>query len=436
MTLAIVTSSVILKPHPLDSPLLSIVRAVIVFFATVLLTKYTVYMFLCPWFSLMASREDDLVSHFVRDYQPLVSVMIPAWNEECGLLSTVKSLLASTYKNLEIVVVNDGSTDRSDAMMRNFIEKYEREMTDIPGHVKIIYHYQQNGGKGSALNAAIKLAHGDILVSIDADCIVHKRAVAAFVKAFRDPRVMAAVGNVRIGNTKTLVGTVQYLEFVFSFMMKKADSLFNTIYIIGGAAGAFRREVFNVIGGYSTKNITEDIALSMAIQDQGWKIVYVPDALVFTEGASTLQGLMKQRLRWKRGRFQTFWEFRHMFFSLNPRHNKLLCWLILPITLFSEVQLGLEPLFLLILYLFSFMSGDFTAFVSGIIVVSLMFAVQAWDIRDEQSPWYMALAPIGWLLFYVCTFVEVYSLTKSIWMHLRKQEMTWQRWQRKGVTDQ
>jgi poly-beta-1,6-N-acetyl-D-glucosamine synthase len=433
MTLAIVITSVILKPHPLDSPALSIIRAVIIFFASVLLTKYTVYMFLCPWYELMASRENELVSHFVRDYQPLVSVMVPAWNEEVGLLSTIKTLLASTYRNIEIVVVNDGSTDGSDAMMRRFVEKYEREMWGIP-HVPILYHYQQNGGKGSALNTAISLAHGDILVSIDADCLVHQRAIASFVHAFRDPRVMAAVGNVRIGNTKTLVGTIQYLEYLFGFYFKKADSLLNTIYIIGGAAGAFRREVFDRIGGYNTSNITEDIELSVAIQEQGWKIVYAPGALVYTEGASTLQGLMKQRLRWKRGRFQTFWEHRRLFFSLAPQHNKLLTWVVLPLAIFGEVQLSLELLFVATLYLFSFLSGDFTAFLSGVIVVSLMFAIQAWDSRGEGTG-YMLLAPIGWCLFYLTTFVEVYALAKGLWMAVRKKEVKWQKWQRNGVTN-
>jgi poly-beta-1,6-N-acetyl-D-glucosamine synthase len=435
MTIAIVTSSVILKPHPLNSPALSIVRTVIIFFATVLLTKYTVYMFLCPWFSLMASREDDLVSHFVRDYHPLVSVMIPAWNEECGLLGTVKSLLASTYKNMELVVVNDGSTDRSDAMMRNFIEKYEREMTGIPGHVKIIYHYQQNGGKGSALNAAIKLAHGDILVPIDADCIVHKRAVATFVKAFRDPRVMAAVGNVRIGNTKTLVGTVQELEYTLGFFFKKADSLMNTIYIIGGAAGAFRKEVFTHIGGYNTTNITEDIELSVRIQERGWKVVYCPDALVYTEGASTLQGLMKQRLRWKRGRIQTFWQYRHLFFSLRPEHNKILTCCVLPLAAFGDVQLSFEPLFILILYVFSFFSGDFTAFISGVIIVSMMFFVQAWEGRYTGGKVYLFFAPIAWLLFYITTITEFYALTKSLYLLMTRRELKWQKWQRSGVSN-
>lgn len=409
---------------------------VIVFFASVLLTKYFTYMFLAPWFGLMASREKELVSHFVRNYQPLVSVMIPAWNEEVGLLSTIKTLLASTYRHLEIVVVNDGSTDGSDEKMHRFLEKYEREMRDIPAErrVKIIYHYQTNGGKGSALNTATRLSHGDILLSIDADCIVDEHAVGAFVEAFRDPRVMAAVGNVKVGNTKTLIGVIQALEYRFGFYGKLADSLLNTIYIIGGAAGAFRREVFGRLGGYSTTNITEDIELSTRIQKAGMKIVYVPSAVVCTEGASTLQGLMKQRLRWKRGRFQTFWEHRDLFFSLDPRHNKLLCWIVLPLALFSEMQLAMEPVFLAMLYVFGFLTNDFSAFISGILIVSLMFVIQAWHSR-EQNDGYIWLAPIGWLLFYLCSFVEVYALVNVVWGVIRKQELKWQRWQRTGVTE-
>jgi biofilm PGA synthesis N-glycosyltransferase PgaC len=436
-TIGIVVSALVLQPHPFDSPLIRIIRIIIVFFASILLAKYTIYMLLAPWYGVLARRDKALISPSARYYRPLVSVMIPAWNEEVGLLSTVKTLLNSTYKNLEIVVVNDGSTDNSDMMMRQFVDKYERQMADVPfdQYIHILYHYQQNGGKGTALNKAIALSHGDILLSIDADCVVHENAVEAFVEAFQDPRVMAAVGNVRIGNTKTLIGTIQYLEFLFSFYFKKSDSLLNTIYIIGGAAGAFRREVFNKLGGYNHKNITEDIELSVRIQAQGWKIVYVPDALIFTEGASTLQGLMKQRLRWKRGRFQTFWEHRNLFFSLDPRHNKLLTWFVLPLAFFGDVQLGFELLFISILFLFSFISGDFSAFLSGVIVVSTMFAIQSWDCKDEHDKSFLLLAPIGWLLFYVSTFVELYALIKSVWLMVKKKELKWQKWQRTGVSE-
>jgi len=433
VTLFLAASSFLLHAHTITSIWFILVRALIVFFATVLLTKYTLYMFISPWFHVMGKREQVLVDHFVQQYHPYVSVLIPAWNEEVGILHTVKSLLKSTYKHMEIIIVNDGSTDGSDRLIRRFIEKYERELDGVHEAIKLVYWYQENGGKGAALNTALKLAKGDLLLSIDADCHVHEYAVEAYVNAFRNPAVMAAVGNVKIGNAKTLVGTVQELEFLLSFYFKRADSLLNTIYIIGGAAGAFRKEVFQQLGGYSTKNITEDIELSVRIQEAGMRIVYCPDAIVYTEGASTLYGLMKQRLRWKRGRFQTFWEHRRLFFSLKPQHNKLLTWLVLPLAIFGDVQLGFEPIFILVLYIFSFLTGDMSAFFSGIIVVALMFAIQWWESREQGS--YLLLAPIGWLLFYLCTFVEIYALIQSIWLSLRKKEASWQRWARSGALD-
>lgn len=429
LTLLMICSTLLWVPKPVSFPGLVLLRSVILFFSGILLSRYTVYMALAPWYpaSLSCTVKERV------GYRPFVSVLIPAWNEEVGLLSTIKSLLESTYQHMEIVVVNDGSTDGSDAQIRAFLEKYGRELAD-GRHIPLVYHYQQNGGKGAALNKAISLSRGDILLSIDADCLVAPDAVAEFVKVFRDPKVMAAVGNVKIGNTRTEIGTIQYLEFLFSFSLKRADSLMNTIYIIGGAAGAFRREVFEKLGGYSTNCITEDIELSMRIQNAGMCIRYVPSVHIFTEGAETLQGLMKQRLRWKRGRFQTFWQYRQMFFSLRPEHNKLLCWLILPMAFLGDVQLGFELFFLLILYLFSYFSQDYSAFLSGVLIVSLLFFVQIWENR--QMGWrFLLLAPIGWLLLYLCTFVETHALFKSIWMALRRKEVKWQRWSRKGVLD-
>jgi poly-beta-1,6-N-acetyl-D-glucosamine synthase len=425
-TVDLIVSSLLLTPHPLDSPYIYSLRVVIIFFASVLLSKYTCYMVLAPWRGVRTPPP--------LDDAPLVSILIPAWNEEVGLLATIKTLLGSSYKNMEIVVVNDGSTDNSDRMVRVFLRRYEEAMADVPydKHIRILYHYQQNGGKGSALNTAIALSHGDILMSIDADCVVTETAVEHFVAAFRDPQVMAAVGNVRVGNTKTLIGVIQSLEYTFGFYQKKADSVLNTIYIVGGAAGAFRRAVFDQLGGYDGSNITEDIELSTRVQKAGMKIVYVPDAIVYTEGASTLQGLLKQRLRWKRGRFQTFWKHSDLFFSMNARHNLLLSWVILPLALFSEVQLAMEPLFLTALYVFGFLSADYSAFISGILVVSLMFVIQAWDSKHLGNIW---LAPIGWLLFYLCTFVEVYALVRSGWLVLRKKEVRWQKWQRAGLKE-
>lgn len=353
-------------------------------------------------------------------------------DEAVGIVHTLQSLVDSSYHNLEIVVVNDGSTDDSDTIIKQFIEEYNSRK----GKYKktIIYHYKENEGKGIALNTGIELSHGEIIISIDADCIVTQKAVTNFVAHFANPKVMAAVGNVKIGNTKNIVNIVQYLEFLFSFYFKKADSLMNAIYIIGGAAGAFRREVFEKVGYYNPNNITEDIDLSVRIQNAGMKIVYASDAVIYTEGAMVVKDLIKQRLRWKMGRFQTFNEFKSMFFSLDKKHNKILTWLILPLAVFGEIQLSLELYFLAFLYVYSYLVQDFSSFISGIVVVSTMFFVQTVFDDPKSKSWsFYLLSPIGWLLFYVATFVEYNALMRSIWSGINKKEVKWQRWQRQGV---
>lgn len=425
VTVGLLVSTFVWTPHGSnDYPVL---RGFIIFFAGALLLKYFLYMFFSPWY--------DVVMRFARRskkrYQPRVSVIIPAWNEEVGILNTVRSVLKSTYGNLEVIVVNDGSTDHSDEIMRTYAKHYTRTAA---GRGKTLhYHYKENGGKGSALNYGIALSSGDIVITIDGDCAIEPTTVENFVRHFENEKVMAAVGNVKIANATGILGVLQYLEFLFSFYFKKADSLFNTVYIIGGAAGAFRREVFDRIGGFNTKNITEDIDLSVRIQKAGMRIVYAADAVVYTEGADTLVGLMKQRLRWKRGRFQTFYEHRHLFFSERKGHNKLLTWGVLPLALFGEVQLFFEPFFLGFLYLYSFLISDFSSFISGIIVVSAMFLVQIADDRSLKRLPLLALAPIGWLLFYVTTWVEHRALINSIRGMLFNQEIRWQRWQRRGI---
>ncbi|MDR3548859.1 MAG: glycosyltransferase [Candidatus Pacebacteria bacterium] len=434
-TAALIGSVFIWVPNQHDQ--YPILRDFIIFFATVLLTKYFIYMTFGPWNRIVWKMKERVLRHM--RHEPRVSVVIPAWNEDVGLIPTIETVLASTYRNLEVIVINDGSTDESDKHMREFIPIYETlraERASSQPLPELVYRYQQNGGKGSALNHGIALASGDIIISIDADCALTPYTVENFVKYFRDPEVMAAVGNVKIGNTRTLVGTVQYLEFLFSFYFKHVDSLFNTIYIIGGAAGAFRREVFERVGVYSTHNITEDIDLSVRIQKAGMKIVYASDAVVYTEGASTLKGLMQQRLRWKRGRFQTFAEHRSLFFSTEDTHNPFLTWLILPFALFGDTQLFFEVFFVGFLYVYAILAHDFSSFISGIIVVSSMFVVQLFDDAAPKKFGFYLLAPIGWMLFYLTTVVEHRALIRSLWGMVAKQKLSWQRWDRVGVFEQ
>ncbi len=437
VTLWIIISVFLLTPS--DSENFPVIRLIIISFASVLLIKYFVYMIISPWHDVFVawSEYKNRKIYNYKTYRPRVTVLVPAWNEESGIITTLQSLINSSYKKLEIIVIDNASTDDTAVNVVSFIKKYKKLEKFYGENIKIIYTREDQKGKGYALNKGIAMATGEIIVSIDADCFVPKETIQNFVNYFKDDKVMAAVGNVKIGNTKSIIEVIQYLEFLFSFYFKKCDSLLGSIYIIGGAAGAFRRKIFDDIGGYSVTNITEDINLSFRIQHEGLKIIYAEQAIVYTEGATDFTGLIQQRLRWKKGRLETFLEYRKMFFSKDKNHKKVLSWFVLPLAVFGDMQLFLELFFILFVYIYSYLTKDYSSFISGIIVVSSMFAVQIlFDVSEKRKKRLFLLAPIGWLLLYASTFVEFRALIKSLWGYIKKEEVVWQQWNRKGVFSQ
>jgi cellulose synthase/poly-beta-1,6-N-acetylglucosamine synthase-like glycosyltransferase len=416
--------------QPIDRGNYAFIHFVVLFFMTLLILKYTKSIFLiiiAPWNRVVTIFREKY--HPVKYYKPRVSVIIPAYNEEVGLLNTVKTVLKSDYKNMEVIVVNDGSTDQSHQNTINFMKNFDKK--ELQG-VSLKYYYKENGGKGKALNYGIMKARGDIVITIDADCIITPTTVSNFVKPFADPKVNAVVGNVKIGNTSTVVGTVQFLEFLNSFYAKNAESVLGTIYIIGGAAAALRRSTFSTIGLYNHKNITEDIDISVRICDAGLKVVYAEDAVVYTEGASDVAGLAKQRLRWKIGWFQTLYVHRHILFSRNTQHNKILTWLMIPFVYFSNIQLIFEPWFIIFLYFYSYWLVNFEPFLTWIGAEAIMiFVVMLIDKKSHKLTTFF-LVPITWLLFYLSTYIEYRSLVLTAWYSLKKREVKWQKWQRTG----
>ncbi|GHO79528.1 hypothetical protein KSD_72990 [Ktedonobacter sp. SOSP1-85] len=414
-------------------PFFSILNAAMITVGTSWVLKSTLFLVLSPWYSSVWTQKKRRLP--VATYRPLVSAIVPAWNEEVGLVPTIKTILASTYRPLEIVVVNDGSTDSSDARMRAFLEKYERTMQGSERYVPIVYHYQHNGGKGSALNTGIGLAHGEIIVTFDADSVIHAEAIEHFVSYFADPHVMAAAGNIKVGNTKTLLGTIQGLEYMFGFHLKKAEALLGVVFVIGGAASAFRKEVFVRLGGYHTGTLTEDMDFSLRIQEAGMKIVYVPEAIVHTEGPTSLNGLLKQRLRWKRGRLEAFQMHRRFFFGRQQGINKPFFWIVLPLVILEDIESILGAIFTLLLYLLSALTHDFSVLLATIFVVAITFVLQFSEEKAFRKPSFFLLAPLVWFFFHLVTFVELHSLFKALWTFYRKREVTWQKWQRTGVAD-
>ncbi|HWZ65859.1 MAG TPA: glycosyltransferase [Patescibacteria group bacterium] len=412
-------------------------RNIAVFFATTMLVKYYLFLIISPWYQVKeAYRKLRFAEqyHFEaasRPYKPLVSVVVPAWNEEVGILRTIKSLLKNTYHRIEIVVVNDGSTDGTHRIVTQFLATQEALRREP--EVKIHYKWTPNGGKGKALNNGITMAKGEIIVTMDADSVFAPDAIERMVHYFADDTVDAVVGNVKVGNTNTIIGRLQSLEYLFGFYYKRAHCVLGAEYIYGGACAAFRRATtFDVYGLFDFTNKTEDIEMSMRTKYYGLKSCFAEDVVCYTEGASTFVGLINQRLRWKKGRFDTFVKYRRMFFSGDKRHRKTLGWFILPFSLLAELQLLFEPIAVSLLITYSVIADDYVSLALGTLFVSVTYLVVGLFSRDFKPALFL-LFPFTWPLFYFLVWIEYLVLIKSLVMSLRGQDIEWQRWERQGI---
>lgn len=200
-------------------------------FATLMLVKYFIFLITAPFYPLKEKfRKIKIIrKHSKVSFKPLVSVIIPAWNEETGVVRSVKSLLKNTYKKIEIIITNDGSTDNTEANILDFINTLNKSESS-----RIKYFYNDRGGKGSAMNHGIKKARGEIIVTMDADSIFDTKAIEHLVEYFADPKIDGVVGNVKVSNNNTLIGYLQQLEYLFGFYYKRTHAIFDAEYIFGG----------------------------------------------------------------------------------------------------------------------------------------------------------------------------------------------------------
>ncbi len=240
-------------------------------------------------------------------FQPAVAVLIPAYNEEKVINRTIRSVLHSTYPNLRVVVIDDGSSDRTAEVAR---ETFANEIA----HGRVTVLRQANGGKASALNYALQYVTEEIFVGIDADTLIGTDAVAYLVPHFQDPLVGAMAGNAKVGNRVNLWTRWQALEYITSQNFdRRALNTFSCVSVVPGAIGAWRTEAVRAANGYKTDTVAEDADLTMALLQNGYKVEYEDRALAFTEAPTTANGLMRQRFRWSFGILQAVWKHRSAF---------------------------------------------------------------------------------------------------------------------------
>jgi cellulose synthase/poly-beta-1,6-N-acetylglucosamine synthase-like glycosyltransferase/peptidoglycan/xylan/chitin deacetylase (PgdA/CDA1 family)/spore germination protein YaaH len=241
-----------------------------------------------------------------------VSVIIPAFNEEKVIATTIERILGSVYATLQVIVVDDGSRDGTAELVRMRFHSDPRvELIAIP-----------NGGKANALNIGLSHASGEVVVALDADTQFERDTIARLARWFGDPRVGAVAGNAKVGNRINVITRWQALEYIVAQNLeRRALAALDTLTVVPGAVGAWRRSLIMDLGGFPSSTLAEDQDLTIAVQKAGYDVLFDASAVAWTEAPSTVRGFAKQRFRWAFGTLQCLWKYRSLTF--NPRYGWL-----------------------------------------------------------------------------------------------------------------
>ena len=375
----------------------------------------------------------------------LVSVVIPAHDEARVIRRTLDSILISSYPNIEIIVVNDGSTDKTATVVRDYIKRVKKRrdlrlrsyftaagfassnkrryvrVNRANCRIKIVS--QRNQGKAAAMNNAIKNhVKGQFIMCLDADSILQPKAVERAVNYFKDYHVIGVAANVRVMASKTMLGKVQRFEHMIGYRSKKFYSLANCEFIVGGVASTYRKTVIKKVKFYDNDTMTEDIGLSLKIVAQKGnrkhRVVYAPDVVALTEGVQTFNDLLKQRYRWKMGNLQNLFKYRSLIGKYDPKkYSRALTMYRLPMAILSEVLLVLEPLLLGYIIYLSIVYHTLGILIGAYITITIYTMSVFWPdehltLSDKLK---MSLSAL-WIyaLFYIMDTVQIFAIFKSL----------------------
>ena len=386
-------------------------------------------------------------------YQPPVSILVPACNEEKSIVATVRSLLRLNYPDFEIVVVNDGSTDGTcDALIREFqlVEFPEAYRRRIPTEdVSAVYAStafprvrlvdKRNGGKADALNAGINCARYPLFCVIDADCILQEDSLSRVVQPFLEDATTVAAGGVirvvngcsvrggmldRVGLPRRFLPMVQLVEYLRAFLFGRLGwSPSNSLLIISGAFGVFYKERVIAIGGYRRDTVGEDMELvvrlhrHMRAEKRPYRITFVPDPICWTEAPEDLKSLRNQRMRWQQGLTESLMRNMGLMFS---RNGGTVGWVAFPFMLVFEC---LGPLIevvgyvaMTVMWLAGLLSPDaFVAFLFASVGLGVLLSTNALFL--EELSFHMYPKPRQQLRLFAAAVLENfgYRQINSFW---------------------
>jgi cellulose synthase/poly-beta-1,6-N-acetylglucosamine synthase-like glycosyltransferase/spore germination protein YaaH/peptidoglycan/xylan/chitin deacetylase (PgdA/CDA1 family) len=244
----------------------------------------------------------------IAAYHPLVAVLIPAYNEEKVIERTIQGALDSDYPKLRVIVIDDGSKDRT-------LEIARRAFAVDVAAGRVLILTKPNGGKAEALNYGLEhIGEAELFVGIDADTIIAPDAISRLVPHFLNPKVAAVAGNAKVGNRVNLWTRWQALEYITSQNFeRRALNTMGAVSVVPGAIGAWRTALVREAGGYHVDTVAEDADLTMALLRNGYRVEYDDLALAFTEAPTSANALMRQRFRWSFGILQAIFKHKGVF---------------------------------------------------------------------------------------------------------------------------
>jgi poly-beta-1,6 N-acetyl-D-glucosamine synthase len=350
---------------------------------------------------LVLARHQARRSSPPATFFPPVSVIVPAYNEEVGIAAAVRSLAGSDYPALEVIVVDDGSTDDTAAVVTALAEEDPR--------IRLIR--QPNGGKPAALNSGIAAARHDVIVMVDGDTVFEPDTVRHLVAPLADPAVGAVAGNTKVGNRQGLVGKWQHIEYVMGCNLdRRMYEALGCITVVPGAIGAFRREVLAELGGVSDDTLAEDTDLTMAVLQAGWDVAFAPRARAWTEVPATLRQLWRQRYRWAYGTMQALWKHRRAVRQRSP-----LGLIGIPSILFAQVAMPLLAPAFDVFALYGMIFVDpvrYLAYWVGFNILGALLALYAFRL-DGESPRPLWALPLQQFVYRQLMYLVVFEALGS-----------------------
>ncbi len=271
---------------------------------------YLTYMFIALYFLFLfiltfVGNRHEMFDFPELEKKPSLSVLVPAYNEEESIEDTVKSILNSDYSNiLEVIVINDGSKDRTKEIGEMLEKRY----------FKVRLLDKENSGKADSLNQALKIAKGELVAVVDSDSFPSKDAFSKMVGFLEEPKVAAVTTRILVRNPTTFIQKLQSIEYKVIAFTRKMLGFLDAIYVTPGPLAIYNKRILMDVGSFDTKNITEDIEVTWRLAFEGYRVRFSFLPAVTTVAPHTFKRWFKQRIRWNVGGFQTMWKYKKYFF--------------------------------------------------------------------------------------------------------------------------